>query len=331
MSAAPAAPIHAAVSIPALAQRPRHGPLFRLSARAWQVVAVVGLGVFALHAGLGVGGPAADRFVEIWVYYGLEALAVGAIAGPGDPRAGRACRLGVARRGARRLHVSATSSGRSATAATPRCRRSPIAFYLVLLPGVVRGAPAARPLEGVALQPQRLARRRQRRPGGRRGRGGASCSRSRSTTPRASRLAVATNLAYPLGDVVLLALVVGVFWLVGRNAGLEWVVIGGGVPRHRGGGCRLPLDVRRRHLPGGDAARHPLAADGDPARCRRLGSPGPLPPDRRCEGRPLVATPIICTLMALAVFVDDHCPHLNVLALVLAAATIGARADPHAR
>ena len=40
-------------------------------------------------------------------------------------------------------------------------------------------------------------------------------------------LAVATNLSYPLGDVVLLALVVGVFWLVGRDAGIEWLVIGG--------------------------------------------------------------------------------------------------------
>ncbi len=41
------------------------------------------------------------------------------------------------------------------------------------------------------------------------------------------------------------------------------------------------------------------------------------------EGRPLAATPIVCTVMALAVFVDDHFRHLNALALVLAAATIG--------
>ena len=41
------------------------------------------------------------------------------------------------------------------------------------------------------------------------------------------------------------------------------------------------------------------------------------------EGRPLAATPIVCTLIALVVFIDDHFRHINALALVLAATTIG--------
>jgi hypothetical protein len=38
--------------------------------------------------------------------------------------------------------------------------------------------------------------------------------------------AVATNLAYPLGDVMLLALVVGTFVLTRGRAGRAWLLIG---------------------------------------------------------------------------------------------------------
>ena len=119
-------------------------------------------------------------------------------------------------------------------------------------------------------------------------------------------LAVATNLAYPLGDVVLLALVVGVFWLVGRNAGLEWVVIAGGLRRDRRRRRDLPLDVTTGTYEEGVAARHPVAADGHPARRRRLGAAGPCAADHSRGQAARRRRRFVCTIIALAVFVVDH-------------------------
>jgi diguanylate cyclase (GGDEF)-like protein len=56
-----------------------------------------------------------------------------------------------------------------------------------------------------------------------------------------------------------------------------------------------------------------LAAWVQPGRSRRV----------TLEGRPLVATPVICTVLALVVFLDDHVRQINAIALVLAAAAIG--------
>ncbi len=135
-------------------------------------------------------------------------------------------------------------------------------------------------------------------------------------------LAIATNLAYPLGDVVLFALVAGVFWLAGRAAGLEWVVIGlallatgvadaiylwtSAIGTYEEGTL---LDILWPLM----GILLAVAAWVRPGRSRRI----------ELQGRPLAATPVVCTLIALAVFVDDHFRQLNVLALVLAAATVG--------
>ena len=219
------------------------GGCLRLDVRAWQVVAIAGLGVFALHTGLGVGGPGADTFVEIWVYFGLEALAVGAIAGPGrsscrseraawawlgcgpprlqprrprpDVRLQRQRPGSVARRPALSVLLPGRCTSRCSFSSAPGTRISTAASGSTVSALPWRSAPSARP----------------------------SCSRWRSTTPRATAC-VATNLAYPLGDVVLFALVAGVFWLAGLGAGLEWVVIGLACSPRRGG-RHLPVDRPR--------------------------------------------------------------------------------------
>ena len=135
-------------------------------------------------------------------------------------------------------------------------------------------------------------------------------------------LAVATNLAYPLGDLVLLALVVGVFWLVGRDAGIEWVVIGGAfLATAVADAVYLWMSATGTYREGTLLdILWPLmgillatAAWVRPGRARRI----------TLEGRPLVATPIVCTLLALAVFLTDHVARINVLALTLAAMTVG--------
>ena len=48
-------------------------------------------------------------------------------------------------------------------------------------------------------------------------------------TASGSRAAVATNLAYPLGDVILIALVVGAFSLMSWRPGRAWLVLGAGL------------------------------------------------------------------------------------------------------
>ena len=147
-----------------------------------------------------------------------------------------------------------------------------------LLPGDVRRSPAARSLEGVPLQSQRLARRHQRRPGGRGGRGGVPArSRARPHRGQAScgsdepRLSARRPRPARSRRRRLLARRPGCRDRVGGDRRC--------VPRHGRGGRGVSLDVGHRHLPGGDAARHPLAADGDPARHGRLGSPGPRAAD----------------------------------------------------
>ena len=149
-----------------------------------------------------------------------------------------------------------------------------------------------------------------------------SSSSSRSITARATPLAVATNLAYPLGDVVLLAFVVGVFWLVGRKAGREWVVIAGAfVATAVADAIYLWTITTGTYVEGSlldilwplMGILLAVAAWVRPGRARRI----------TLEGRPLVATPILCTIMALTVFVVDHFWHINALAVLLAAATVG--------
>src|SRR5438445_13104866 len=45
----------------------------------WQALAIVSLGSFSLHAGLGVGGDALDSFFNKWFYSGLLLLACAAL------------------------------------------------------------------------------------------------------------------------------------------------------------------------------------------------------------------------------------------------------------
>ena len=287
--------------------------------RAWQVAAVTGLAVFALHAGAGVGGTAADHFVEIWVYFGLEALAVVAIATrailvPDERIAWAWLAAGLAAYTIGRPRLDVRLQRRRAGALGRRPALS------VVLSGVVHRAPAAGPLATVTLQPQRLARRdRVALAVG--AVGAAFLLEMALDHTEGEPLAVATNLAYPLGDVVLLALVVGVFWLVGRDAGIEWLVIGGAFfATAVADGIYLWMSAVGTYQEGSlldilwplMGIMLAVAAWVRPGRSRRI----------ELEGRPLAATPMVCTVMALTVFVDDHVRHINAFALVLATATI---------
>ena len=70
---------------------------------------------------------------------------------------------------------------------------------------------------------------------------------------------VVTNLAYPLGDVLLLSAVFGVFSLTGWRPGPRWLLLGLGILSTTAADAiylfqSCERDVRRRHV-----GRHPLA------------------------------------------------------------------------
>jgi len=319
MSAAPVADTWT-VSTPALVRRPGAGGLFRLSVRAWRVAVVLGLGFFALHTGFGVGGPAADRFVVTWLYYGLEVLAVAAlvtrvIVVPAERAAWAFLAAALA---AYTVGDLLWEFGYHGVAPVPSVADMfYLAFYpatyvalLLLVRSRVSRFNRSVWLDGISVALAVGAV------------GAAFLLEAALDHTEGKPLAVATNLAYPLGDLVLLALVVGVFWLVGRDAGIEWVVIGGAflatavadavylwmsaIGTYREGTL---LDILWPLM----GILLATAAWVRPGRARRI----------TLEGRPLVATPIVCTLLALAVFLTDHVARINVLALTLAAMTVG--------
>ncbi len=306
------------VSIPALVQRSGRGAHFRLSVRVWQVAAVVGLAVFALHAGLGIGGATGDRFVGVWLYFFLEALALVAIAArvilvPDERAAWAWLAAGIAAYSIGDVIWTFQGYASGPTIADPLYLFFyPAAYIALLLLVRSRLSRFNRSvwLDGISVSLAVGAL------------GAAFLLELALDHTEGSPLAVATNLSYPLGDVVLLALVVGVFWLVGRNAGIEWVVIGLAFAATAvADAVYLWTSVTGTYEEGAlldilwplMGILLAVAAWVRPGRSRRIA----------LEGRPLAATPVVCTVIALVVFIDDHFRHINALALVLAATTIG--------
>ncbi len=303
----------------ALVQRSGQLTLARLSVRAWQVAAAAGLAVFALHAGLGVGGHGADHFVETWVYFGLEGLAIAAITARAIlvPTERLAWAFLAAALASYTLGDLVWTFGYRGNAPIPSAADVLyLAFY---------------PLSYIALL--LLVRSRLSRFNRSVWLDGASVALAVGAVGAAfllevtldhtegNPLAVATNLAYPLGDVVLLALVVGVFWLVGWDVGVEWVVIGGAfVATAVADAIYLWMSAVGTYQEGTllDILWPLMGVLLGVAAWVRPGRSRPI----ALEGRPLAATPIVCTLLALAVFVEDHLRHLNIVALVLASATV---------
>ena len=131
--------------------------------------------------------------------------------------------------------------------------------------------------------------------------------------------AVATNLAYPLGDVLLLSAVFGFFSLAGWRLEPRWVVLGLGllataiadsiylfqVDTYQSGIAIDPL------WPGAALLIAVAAWIGE--RNERAVS---------MEGRPLLAVPTACALLATAVLLYDHFNQTNLLALGLATAAL---------
>ena len=116
-----------------------------------------------------------------------------------------------------------------------------------------------------------------------------------------SPAAVATNLAYPVADLLLLAVVVVALTVLGRRAGRAWVLLGAGLLGFAAADTTLLfLIARNSYRPGG-----PLDAAWAVAEvCLAFAAWAPSP-DRVVEvgGSPRLAVPALCTATSLGLLV----------------------------
>ena len=132
---------------------------------------------------------------------------------------------------------------------------------------------------------------------------------------------VTTNLAYPLGDVLLLSAVFGVFSLTGWRPGRRWLLLGlGALATATADGVHLFQTTAGTYVEGSwidilwPASMLLIAS----AAWTRDRSGGGL----EVEGRPLLAVPTACALVSTAILVYDHFRPVNLLAIVLSTAVL---------
>jgi diguanylate cyclase (GGDEF)-like protein len=132
---------------------------------------------------------------------------------------------------------------------------------------------------------------------------------------------VATGLAYPLGDVVLLSLVIAAFSLTAWRPGRAWWLIGLSLLVFAvGDSIYLYTSAKGSYVEGqlldvtwpAALLFLAVAAWQDSFAARRID----------VRGRALLAVPAVCALIAAGVLTVDHFARLNLLAIVLALGTL---------
>jgi diguanylate cyclase (GGDEF)-like protein len=141
-------------------------------------------------------------------------------------------------------------------------------------------------------------------------------------TTEGSRSTVATNLAYPLGDVLLLSVVFGVFSLTSWHPGRRWLVLGAGILA-----TTIADAIYLFQTAAGTYVQGTLLELCWPLSTLLIAAAAWIDErDERgglaVEGRPLLAVPATCALVGIGVLVYDHFSALNVLAVGLATATL---------
>jgi two-component system cell cycle response regulator len=137
-------------------------------------------------------------------------------------------------------------------------------------------------------------------------------------TTEGSAATVITNLAYPLGDVLLLSAVFGAFSLTGWRPGRRWALLALAV------GCLALADsVYLFQSASGTYVEGTWIDILWPASLLLFASAAWVRDRSRVvEGRTLLAVPAVCALGAIGILVYDHVRHLSLIAVVLSAATL---------
>ena len=132
---------------------------------------------------------------------------------------------------------------------------------------------------------------------------------------------VATNLAYPLGDVLLLSAVFGVFSLTGGRPGRRWLLLGLGVLS-----TALADSIYLFQSAEGTYVEGTWIDILWPTALLLIAYSAWMPDRTRdgleVDGRPLLAVPAACALIATGILVYDHFIRVNLLAIALASATL---------
>jgi two-component system cell cycle response regulator len=289
--------------------------------RACQVAATVALAAFAAHAALGF-GEGLDSFFNDWVYNGLVvAAALSCLVRAARVREDRfpwlVMGLGLAAWSVAEIY-NTTYLARLDDPPYPSLsdafwvafyplsyvalvllvrRRMQAAHASLWLDGVIAGLAVAAVGETLVFQP---------------------VLESTSGTP----LEVATDLVYPLGDLLLLALVVAVFGLTGWRAGRAWTLLGAGLAAMAAADGVYAYQAAQGTYVEGNLldALWPAAtllvgfAPWEPAGAR--GS------DIRLSGWRMLVLPTTFALMALGVLVYDHFERVDGAAVLMASTTL---------
>jgi diguanylate cyclase (GGDEF)-like protein len=136
-----------------------------------------------------------------------------------------------------------------------------------------------------------------------------------------SPAAVATNLAYPLADLTLIALVVWALAVVGWRPGRAWGFIAAGLLVFSVSDCVYLYQTAVGSYVYGSATDLGWLAGGL-LLAWAAWQPRAEATDVLVEGRALLVAPVSFGLLALAVLIYDHVQPLNALALSLASLTI---------
>jgi len=131
--------------------------------------------------------------------------------------------------------------------------------------------------------------------------------------------AVATNLAYPLGDLLLLSAVFGVFSLARWRPGQRWLLLGLGVLS-----TAFADSIYLFQSASGTYVEGSWIDIFWPTALLLVAASAWAPDRSRAdiEGKPLLTVPAACAVLAIGVLVYDHFHRVNLLALGLATATL---------
>src|SRR5256714_9342367 len=286
--------------------------------RLWQAILVAGLVLLGLHyvGHLSAGG---SRLYETWFYEGLELLAAfGCLARAAFVRAERSAWFFV---GAALLATTigdilydfwfGGSPPFPPPAAVPSPPFSPLLYVgiVLLLRRRVSTFSATLWLDGLVAATAAGAL------------GASVLVEVVVNSTHGSRLVVLTNMAYPIGDVLLLALIVFVFQVTRWRPGGAWALIAAGLLLNGIGdgvflyGTAVGTYVEGTYI---DLAWPvslvvvALAAWRRPGRVARV----------QLQDRSMIGTPMVCGLVATGVLVAAAIWPVHVIAIVLASSTI---------
>ena len=296
-------------------------PRLDFGLRAFWTIAALALVAFAAHATLGFGGPGLDSFFQDWVYNGVTlggalACLLRAYAVTEERLPWLVMGLGLLAWTGGDLYYTLVLAGDP----TPPYPSPGDALYLAFYPASyatlvllarsrTTGFRGSLWLDGAiaALAMGALA---------------AALAFPPIIEASSGTVAeVATNLAYPVGDLVLLGLVVILFGATGWRPDRVWLLLGGGLALSAVSDVLyLVKTANGTYVEGTIIDVAWPAAAVLIALAAWQSRPSNVRPS--LQGWRVVAIPFVCGLVASGLLVADHFAHINVVALLLTAACL---------